>query len=173
MMEEQNPYRSPDAAVADVPLDAEAMLADRGTRLGAAIIDSLILCVIILPLMYVGGYWRAAAAAAAEGHRLGIGTTLLWAVIGFVVFVVVQGIPLNTSGQTWGKKMLDIKIVDLSGAKPPLGRLLGLRYLPLQVIGNVPFLGPIAMLVNPLLIFRGDRRCGHDLIAGTRVIKDR
>jgi uncharacterized RDD family membrane protein YckC len=49
--------------------------------------------------------------------------------------------------------------------------LLGLRYLPVQLITNVPLAGPVLNLVNVLMIFRGDRRCGHDLIAGTRVVK--
>lgn len=167
-MNEQNPYRGPDSTVAEVSGGDE--LAGRGTRLGAAIIDGIIMLVILVPLMYLGGYWQAAMTAAQAGGQVGFGTTLLWAVIGFVVFVVVQGFPLNASGQTWGKKILNIKIVDLDGNKPPLGRLLGLRYLPVGVVTNIPFIGPLAGLVNVLLIFRNDRRCGHDLIAGTRVV---
>jgi uncharacterized RDD family membrane protein YckC len=31
-------------------------------------------------------------------------------------------------------------------------------------------IGPVLALVDVLLIFRNDRRCGHDLIAGTRVV---
>ena len=46
-----------------------------------------------------------------------------------------------------------------------------LRYLPVQLAGAIPLVGPIIGLVNILMIFRGDRRCGHDLIAGTRVVK--
>ena len=110
-------------------------------------------------------------AAAERGQQVGLGTTLMWAAIGFGVFVLVQFVPLNATGQTWGKKVLGIKIVDLAGAKPPIGRLLGARYLPMQLVGNVPFVGPVLAIVNVLLIFRGDRRCGHDLIAGTQVVK--
>ncbi len=170
-MEEQNPYRSPESAITDVAVMGDANLAGRGERFGASLIDGLIMGMIIFPLMFVGGYWTAVMTAASEGHQVDIGTMLLWGVIGFAVLVVVQGIPLHASGQTWGKKMLGIKIVDLSGAKPSLGRLLGLRYLPLQVIANIPVVGPLAMIVDPLLIFRDDRRCGHDLIAGTQVVK--
>ena len=167
-MDEQNPYRGPDAAVAEFSSGDE--LAGRGARLGAAIIDGIILLVIIMPLMYVGGFWQASMAAAQSGQQVGFGTSLMWAVIGFIVFVVVQGFPLNATGQTWGKKLLKIKIVDLDGNKPPLGRLLGMRYLPVQAVGLVPFLGWLIQVVEVLLIFRNDRRCGHDLIAGTRVV---
>jgi uncharacterized RDD family membrane protein YckC len=167
-MDEQNPYRGPDAAVAEFSSGDE--LAGRGARLGAAIIDGIIMLVIVMPLMYMGGYMQAATAAAQSGQQVSFGTTLMWAAIGFVIFAVVQGFPLNATGQTWGKKILKIKIVDLTGNKPPLGRLLGLRYLPIQVASNVPMIGPVLALVDVLLIFRNDRRCGHDLIAGTRVV---
>src|SRR3546814_8837546 len=92
----------------------------------------------------------------------------MWAVIGFVVFAIVQAFPLNASGQTWGKKLLKIKIVDLDGGKPTLGRLLGMRYLPVQAVGVILLIGALIQIVEVLLIFRSDRRCGHDLIAGTR-----
>ena len=167
-MEDQNPYRSPDAVVAEI---SEGELADRGTRLGAALIDGIIMLVIVVPLMYVGGYWTTAMAAATAGERVGFGTTLMWALIGFAAFAVVQFVPLNATGQTWGKKLLGIKIVDMAGAKPPVLRLLGLRYMPWHVGSNIPFIGWLLGLVNILLIFRADRRCGHDLIAGTQVVK--
>ena len=167
-MDEQNPYRGPDAAVAEFSSGDE--LAGRGARLGAAIIDVIIMLVILLPIMFMCGNMETATAAAAAGEQVGLGTTLMWAVIGFVIFVIVQGFPLNATGQTWGKKLLKIKIVDLDGNKPPIGRLLGLRYLPIQAVGNIPLIGPVIGLVNVLLIFRSDRRCGHDLIAGTKVV---
>jgi uncharacterized RDD family membrane protein YckC len=167
-MDEQNPYRGPDAAVAEFSSGDE--LAGRWARLGAAIIVGIIMLAVVMPVMYMGGYMQAATAAAQAGEQVPFGTTLMWAVIGFVIFVVVQGFPLNSTGQTWGKKALKIKIVDLAGNKPPLGRLLGLRYLPIQVASNVPMIGPVLALVDVLLIFRNDRRCGHDLIAGTRVV---
>ena len=164
-MEDQNPYRKPDAVVADI---ADGELADRGTRLGAAIIDGLIMLAILVPLMFMGGYWRAALE---NGGQVGFGTTLMWALVGFGVFAAVQFVPLNATGQTWGKKFLKIRIVDMAGNKPPVGRILGMRYFPVQLVGNIPFIGPLLGIVNVLLIFRADRRCGHDLIAGTRVVR--
>ena len=161
---EHNPYQAPAAVVADNGADAE--LAGRGTRFGAAFIDGLLMIAVVLPLMYVGGYFEAAASG-----NIGLGLMLLWALIGLAVFALVQGYPLHQSGQTWGKRLLGIRIVDLAGQKPGLGTLLGKRYLPVQVVSSIPLLGGVLSLVNVLLIFRDDRRCGHDLIAGTRVVK--
>jgi uncharacterized RDD family membrane protein YckC len=167
-MANDDPFRAPASDVRDQL--SEGQLAGRGKRLGAAIIDTLILLAVVVPMMWVGGYFSAAMEAASRGQQVGFGTVMLWAVIGFIVFVVIQGVPLNASGQTWGKKLLNIRIVDLDGNKPPFAKLIGLRYLPIQIVANVPMVGPLLGLVNVLLIFRGDRRCGHDLIAGTRVV---
>ena len=40
-----------------------------------------------------------------------------------------------------------------------------------KVMGAVPYLGMIFHLVDSLFIFREDRRCLHDRIAGTRVVR--
>lgn len=162
---DQNPYGAPQAPLHETRDDG-LRLADRGMRLAAAIIDTVIAVVILLPMMFVGGYFNGIM----TGVQPSYGEQALWGLIGFTVFLAVQGYPLNASGQTWGKKMLKIKIVDLEGDKPPFSKLIALRYLPTQAIGFVPVVGSIYGLVNVLFIFRDDRRCVHDLIAGTRVV---
>ncbi|HSX59453.1 MAG TPA: RDD family protein [Tahibacter sp.] len=148
-------------------------LASRWVRLGAALLDGLIMMVVILPIQWFGGFLPAAMNAAQNGYSLPFGTLLLWSLIGLVVFVAIQGWPLHQSGQTWGKRAVSIRITDLDGNKPPLLRLLGLRYLPMQAASLVPVVGPLVGFINPLFIFRQDRRCLHDLIAGTRVVNVR
>ena len=165
-MQDNNPYSAPSAAVADIAPAGSQELAGRGLRLGAAIIDGLILLVILLPLMVMGGYFSGMM----TGQQPGLGTQLMWGAMGFVLFVLIQGYPLSQSGQTWGKKALKMKIVDLEGRQPSLATLIGKRYLPVQLISAVPFVGGLFGLVNILFIFRDDRRCIHDLIAGTRVV---
>ena len=166
-MEGDNPYQSPQSMVAEPPGDEN--LAGRGVRLGAVVIDAIIAMAISFPLMYLGGYWQVVIAAA-SGTRPSIGLMATWALIGYVVFILVQGYPLHASGQTWGKRLTSIKIVDLAGNKPSLGKLLLLRYLPQQMVMHVPIAGRLLVLVDVLMIFRKDRRCLHDLIAGTRVV---
>jgi uncharacterized RDD family membrane protein YckC len=162
---ESNPYQAPAAVVADVATDAE--LAGRGTRFAAAFIDGLLMLALVLPLMYFGGYFKAVT----SGAQPGFGTQLAWALIGLVVFVLVQAYPLSRTAQTWGKRAMGIKITDLGGGKPPLASLIARRYVPVQVAAAIPLLGNVLALVNVLFIFRTDRRCVHDLIAGTRVVK--
>lgn len=159
-MEQHNPYQSPQAIVADNP---GQQLAGRGARLGAAIIDTIILLVVIMPIMFVGGYFNNFA-------ENGMLAQLGWGVASFLVFVAIQFVPLKNHGQTWGKKLVGIRIVTLDGAQPGLDILLGRRYLFANGIGLVPFIGSVASLVNVLMIFRADKRCLHDLVAGTQVV---
>jgi uncharacterized RDD family membrane protein YckC len=170
-MDNQNPYRAPEAPV--VNSDRDTDLAELGERLAAALIDTFIMLCIMLPAMFFGGYFKAVMDAALIGAKPPFGLMAMWGGIGFLVLVLVQGYPLSATAQTWGKRILKIRIVDLDGSKPPLARLLAMRYLPVQIASLIPFIGSILPLVDVLFIFRNDRRCVHDLIAGTRVVKAR
>lgn len=171
-MAEPNPYEAPSAELVDhrTVVD-DARLADRGARLLAAIMDTVILLAINLPLMWFSGYIETVMQSAARGAQEPFATTLMWSAIGFAIFIVVQGVPLARSGQTIGKKLLRIRIAHLDGSQPTLATLIVKRYLPVNAVNVVPFVGGLLGLINVLLIFRADRRCGHDLVAGTQVVK--
>jgi uncharacterized RDD family membrane protein YckC len=166
-MQDQNPYTASDATAAihdDEP--AELRLAGRGERLGAFIIDAIIYLVIVIPMMFVGGYFSGIM----SGEKPAFAEQAMWQAIGFGVFVIVQGWPLNNDGQTWGKKLLKMRIVDMQGSKPSLGKLLLLRYAPSYAIALIPIGGVIYFLVDSCFVFGAPRRCIHDYIAGTRVV---
>ena len=91
--------------------------------------------------------------------------------LGFLGFVLLHGYYLKIGGQTIGKKIVGIRIADLDNNIPTLAKILGLRYLPIQVVALIPIVGVLCTLADVLFIFRQDRRCIHDLIAGTRVVK--
>ncbi|WP_369975965.1 RDD family protein [Xanthomonas bundabergensis] len=174
-MNDPNPYQAPEAPLPSAPpaLDGAPVLAGRGERLGAALIDGVISLVTFLPLAAVTGYFGRVMDAARGGEQIPFLVMAGYVALAFVVFVVVQAYPLAKTGQTWGKKLLWIRIVDLHGAQPPLWRLLLLRYLPSQVLSLVPVVGNFYALIDALFIFRQDKRCLHDLIAGTQVVNVR
>lgn len=74
-------------------------------------------------------------------------------------------------GQTIGKRIVKIKIVRSDGDRASLGRILGLRIILVTILESIPFLGGLFSLVNICFIFRDDRRCIHDLMADTVVVK--
>ena len=146
--------------------DEPGMLAGRGRRLVGAIIDGLVMIIVVIPITIAMGYWDRVLE---EQNTLE--DTLLFTVISCIAFLLVNGYLLANRGQTVGKMMLSMRIVSFQDNRIlPVGRLLGLRYIPQWVIGSVPVVGGLLALVNILFIFGEQRRCVHDLIAGTKVV---
>ena len=150
---------------AQVP--APSSLASRSDRLLAVIVDIAVALPIVIP---VGIYTREFSAAF---HRQAIP----WSVYsenvlaGWAWFFLVNTYLLKKYGQTIGKRFLDIRISDYrTEAVPPFWRLLVRIAVP-PVAGLVGALGRLFSLVDVLLIFGRSRRCIHDLIAGTHVVK--
>lgn len=172
-MDRANPYSRPVAEVVETDAAGVELLAGRGERLAAVLLDTLLMALVMVPLMFATGLWGTMMANATQGPLAGLGTKMLVGVLGFVVFVAIQGYPLHTNAQTWGKRVLRIWIARLDGTQPSLPYLLLRRYVPMQLVGLIPFVGTLLSFVDSLLIFRADRRCGHDLVAGTRVVNAR
>ena len=168
----ENPYQTPQTRLSSkMPASAFTKdsdeLATRGSRLGAALIDGLIMMAFAIPLMFALGVWEYAS----KGQQAPWELQLLAAVINYAVFLAIHGLLLKKYGQTVGKKALGVRIATLDGDVPPLGKLLLLRYVAIGVISYAPVVGPFIAVINILFIFRKDKRCIHDIIAGTRVLK--
>lgn len=160
-------YAPPSAEVADVSARGEGQLAGRGARLGGAIIDGLILLGLWW-LVSVLTPWNIFSPKMAEAGFLAlIGMQLL----GLLLFAIVNGYLLMTRGQTIGKKLLGMRIVRPNGSAATPGRIIGLRYAVGWLLSALPVFGMVYALVDCLMIFRTDRRCLHDLIADTIVVK--
>jgi uncharacterized RDD family membrane protein YckC len=158
-----NPYAAPVSETPDT--SAEPQLASRGARLGASIIDAFCVSIINLPLL------RSAGLVPMDGRPLGMRDGLVAAIIGFAVFALVQGWFL-VKGQTIGKRLLGLRIVDVEEGEPPsVAHTLGLRYLPTTVAAAFGIIGALVVLFDVLLIFGTNRRCLHDFIASTKVIR--
>jgi uncharacterized RDD family membrane protein YckC len=88
------------------------------------------------------------------------------------VLLVIQVYLLVTRGQTIGKKLLGIKIVAYdTEAHPGFVKIILLRGFVNGVISAIPVVGGLYALVDACFIFREDRRCLHDHLAGTKVVK--
>lgn len=156
-----DPYSPPSA---EVEAAGEQELASRGARLAAAVLDAIVAAALILPLMFAVGAFDSIAA-------MGTAATIALNVLSLAVFTAVHGYLLATRGQTIGKSVLGIKIVGLDGRLLSLPALIGKRYAPVTFTNILPVFGPLLPLIDVLFIFSGNRRCVHDLIAGTKVVK--
>lgn len=146
--------------------DNLGLVASRWQRLWASLLDCLIMMTITLPVTYFTGGFTGVL----QGVQPTIAYQLFMNALGLVVFIIFNGQLLIKSGRTIGKKVLGIKIVDLNGDLPTKKHLLK-RYAIYFVPAYIPVAGPYLSLLNMLFIFGKEKRCIHDYVAGTKVIK--
>jgi uncharacterized RDD family membrane protein YckC len=138
------------------------VLADRGTRLAAALIDS---ATLYIPMF---GLFALAISMRSEASILFVIVGLLYA----LGILVVQIVMLCQRGQSIGKRALGIRIVKMDNGMNGGGVTnVVLRGLVPGLIGLVPYVGPLFSLVNVCFIFAEDKRCLHDHIASTVVVQ--
>jgi uncharacterized RDD family membrane protein YckC len=171
-----NYYAPPQSVVADVP-PGEATFgpATRGSRLAAVFVDWIIFSIPLSPSYVVAfravaqagrfSVWNFWAAMATAGALFYVGLLIDLTLLAVVAVLVYR------NGQTIGKKLLGIKVVRTDGSRATLGRIFWLRNVVNSLIRVVPMLGPLYGLVDVLMIFGEARRCCHDYIADTIVIR--
>lgn len=127
--------------------------AGRGRRLGAVLIDAALLtaCTVALSLDSVPAFVTAAAVAAN------------------VALFIAQVVLLTRRGQTVGKLLLGLRIV-----RRDTGQNAGFttNVLVRSLANGLLCFVPGYFLLDSLFIFRADRLCLHDLLAGTAVMSD-
>ncbi len=165
-----NPYAPPQAAVRDiVDPSLASVVADRGTRLGAAILDYFIFMLMVyMPLVAAAAVAGASSSAAEspEAVMRAFGVGGIFALIGLVVWGGITIVLMKRNGQSIGKKATGIKVVRSDGSPASLSRLIWLRNVVNWIISIVPLYG----LIDALFIFGESRQCLHDKIADTIVV---
>lgn len=155
-------------------------LAGAGSRLGARIIDWVILAIISIILLVAGLLALVGVdledtdsieEEAEEGAAVFLGLILAAAAIGLLYEVVL----IATRGQTVGKMATRIKVVRADNGLVPGWSMSFFRWLVPAVFGIlgsfIPFVGLIALLVYASILWGKNRQGWHDKAAGTLVIK--
>ena len=151
----------------ELDLNSNENLASRWDRLWASLIDGLILMAIIFPVMYMTGGFDGIS----EGVQPSFGYSISIGLLAITVFFLINGKSLINEGKTIGKRHLGIKITALDGSLATVKKHLIKRYAFYFLLGHTPFIGQIISNVNILFIFGKNKRCIHDYVAGTKVIK--
>lgn len=121
------------------------------------------------------GFWARLAAAILDGIITGIPFVVvfaavpdaaivaypLWLVVNIAYFVYYEGGP---TGQTIGKKALNIRVIDINGGGPIGGSRAFVRWLVEIPSGFVIYLGYLWMLWDP------QKQTWHDKAAKTVVV---
>jgi uncharacterized RDD family membrane protein YckC len=165
-----NPYAPPRAAVLDIADPHEsAVAADRGTRLGATMLDGIIFAVMVYAPITMAAMAGGAARRATGGGAAGaiLVAFIVLALVGFVAWCWLTIRYVKRNGQSIAKKLLAVKVVRTDGSAVSLGRVFWLRNIVNGLISIVPLYG----LVDALFIFGESRQCLHDKLADTVVVK--
>jgi uncharacterized RDD family membrane protein YckC len=179
------PVSVPVTAMADTSPPVMAAAAPSATaslwlRFPAAVIDGLLKVICFLPTSIpvtrivldqaAAGQQRTFAEMSAV-MRDALNTSLDKSLPLLAILLVVQMFLLARRGQSIGKLMLGLRIVRLDGSAPGFLHAFLLRSCAPFLIEQIPLLGLGFWIVDSCFVFRADRRCVHDLLADTRVVK--
>jgi uncharacterized RDD family membrane protein YckC len=154
-----NPYAAPLYEPIQPPVrDANHdLLAGRGARFAARMIDYLLFAATVLPI--------GAAVTFDHMSEAWLATAILP-----LLFTAYQCYLVTTSGQSVGKKLLGLRVVRQDGTPVSFVSGVVLREWVVFGIASVPVIGVLFRLVDSVMIFGEDHRCLHDQLAGTKVI---
>lgn len=161
------------------------------TRFGAALVDGLVIgllaapvlvvCMVFLVPMFVdvralenteGMDQAQRDALLAQVTRGFVTAYSVSAALAYILPIVVYAVMLTNSGQTPGKKVCKIRVVDgQTKALAGFVRTVLLRSWMFNVLYGIPLLGAVLWIVDHCMIFGDDRTCLHDRVAGTIVVQ--
>ncbi|MGC5016169.1 RDD family protein [Streptosporangium sp. DT93] len=147
--------------------------ASMGRRLGARVVDSFLLGVILAPVLYL---YEGVAAS-------GIGpyapdNVVLPGLIVLAVTAIYEAVATGVAGGTVGKFVAGIRVVDLETGDPVSMGVSFTRYAVVAAVGAtgwfVPYVGAVLAIVWVFSMFLdggGYRRAWHDRAARTWVVE--
>jgi len=165
-------------------MNSELPLAGRFRRLVATLVDAILVPALSFVLVMITDVMEDAEDYANADLMI------LWIfLLAVVAYLILNGYTLWHRGQTLGKWIMDIAIVPASShiregvmcggdeskstyVPAPLWKLICIRalFFPILFLTVVPWLTLLPVL-DQALIFGKRRRCLHDLVAGTIVVR--
>lgn len=170
-------YQTPNSdLLTDIP-DKEIVQAPLAARLVATFFDLILVFVIDMAMLYIiGQLFSESLLSFLIGQTKEVSIALLVSIMlfsllgGIVIYTLLNFRLLKHDGQTIGKKLLGIRIVDLQGRPYPWTHIIIKRFVPFWSVMFIPYIGELLFLVNVLPIFMPHRRCLHDWIARSQVV---
>ena len=157
----------PDSALQEAMYGAR--LASRPRRLAASLLDGCLAMAVVVPFQIVRGVY----ANFPHMPKPSLMDQLAGTGIGILAWSAFNAFLLQYHGQTIGKRLLSIRIRRIDGQSASLARLIVVRYALFVALGLIPLIGWWLAFLDAIWIFRADRRCIHDLLAGTVVLEAR
>ena len=162
------------------PAFASAGLASWGSRLGAYLIDGLVILLpaILLFVLLVGG--AVGIGGGNEDVTVGaaIGAVILWLLLLSVIYLLYAPLLMARkgarNGQTWGKQVLNIRVVRDNGQPYNFGsaalREVVLKFLAVNIASSIiPLIPWFLNYFWPL--WDDQSRALHDMAASSHVVR--
>lgn len=169
-----NPYEAPaDLDVLGPEPAGEPALASLQQRFTGAMLDRLILYGCSIPGLVAMAVLPPPETFGEPGLHEVTSALLGMGALGMFCISLYQWNLIATVGQSLGKQMVGIRIVKVDGSAVGFANGVVARVWALGFVAGVLnplILGWVVMLADALFIFRSDRRCLHDLLAGTKVV---
>lgn len=174
-----------EAAAADWPADAAAGLAELagiGARTAAAVVNAFIYFLSLVPGSMMMSrrlverfpeIQRGSFPPLDELDLTDFSEGLWWMRAALLAAILVQAVLLTVRGQNLGMILTGVRVVRANDGLPA-GFVHGvlLRFaLPVSLVLVLPPFGFLFLLADYCFIFSEGRRCLHDRIAGTKVIR--
>jgi len=164
------------AAVPPPLAGAAGELASPRERLGAWLIDFALTFLSILPGALMIGpdmLQRIMKFEVQDAEDLAqLSTGLLVLLLGMFAVAILQAVLLTVRGQSAGMVILRLRIVRYGdGSNPGFLRTVAVRRWLFAILTSIPYLGPLLFLLDSLFIYSPERRCLHDLLADTKVVR--
>ena len=155
-------------------------LASWGSRVGAAIVDGLIIGIpaFILFIVLVGGSVGITGGDEDASVWAIVGASILWflivAAIGLLYAPATMARDGTHNGQTWGKQLLGIRVVRDNGERMSFGwaalREVVVKQLAVGIASSIiPFIPYLLDVLWPL--WDDQNRALHDMVVQTHVVR--
>ena len=93
-----------------------------------------------------------------------------WTMVFALVMAVAQWTLLAAEGQSFGKKLMGIRIERMGGGPVDFHSAVLMRIWVPVLLVNVPTVGAFFATANVLMVLSESRRCLHDYLADTEVV---
>ncbi len=166
------------------PTMPSGVLASFGSRLGAWLLDglfvSLLTLIALVPFGLIGfSQWETASEPCTVNGQPGTCNVptddtivvlfvlfAVWTLLGILLLVIYHVRPVSKTGQTPGRKILGIKVVDTNtGAPPSFGMALVRYFFASFISGALCYLGYLWMLWDD------KKQTWHDKVCSTVVVR--
>lgn len=171
------PTLAPGSAADSLTPGPTLNLASRWLRLGAAFIDGFLVWLCKLPIFFAVLPVMKAAMSDPQAMKPELISEAVFGALSQALpllglLALGQILLLCFRSQSIGKLLLGMRIVSVQTGEPggPLRAFLLRGFLP-WIFELIPLLGTLFWIVDVCFIFSEEKRCLHDLIAGTQVVK--